>query len=85
MARHIAKNIVAAAGGPLRGPTRLRIGVAEPVQRSGRHIGTCKVDPDTIPDLVRANFHLTPKGIIDSLKPAPPDLTVRRQRMDTLA
>ena len=26
-----------------------------------------KVDPDIIPDLVRANFQLTPKGIIESL------------------
>ena len=29
--------------------------------------GTEKVDPAIIPDLVRANFQLTPKGIIESL------------------
>jgi len=44
------------------------IGVDEPVSVLVGTFGTCKVDPDTIPDLVRANFHLTPKGIIDSLK-----------------
>ena len=30
--------------------------------------GTCKVDPALLPDLVRSNFKLTPKGIIDSLE-----------------
>jgi len=43
------------------------IGVAEPVSVLVDTFGTCKVDPEIIPDLVRANFHLTPKGIIESL------------------
>jgi S-adenosylmethionine synthetase len=69
MARHIAKNIVA-AGLADRCEVQLAyaIGVAEPVSVLVDTFGTCKVDPDTIPDLVRANFQLTPKGIIDSLK-----------------
>ena len=44
------------------------IGVADPVSVLVDTFGTCKVDPDTIPDLVRANFQADPKGIIDSLK-----------------
>ena len=69
MARHIAKNIVA-AGLADRCEVQLAyaIGVAEPVSILVDTFGTCKVDPDIIPDLVRANFHLTPKGIIESLK-----------------
>jgi len=69
MARHIAKNIVA-AGLADRCEVQLAyaIGVADPVSVRVDTFGTCKVDPDTIPDVVRANFHLTPKGIIDSLK-----------------
>jgi S-adenosylmethionine synthetase len=69
MARHIAKNIVA-AGLADRCEVQLAyaIGVADPVSIRVDTFGTCKVDPDTIPDLVRANFHLTPKGIIESLQ-----------------
>ena len=44
------------------------IGVADPVSVLVDTFGTCKVDPEMIPDLVRANFQLTPKGIIESLK-----------------
>ncbi len=69
MARHIAKNIVA-AGLADRCEVQLAyaIGVAEPVSVLVDTFGTCKVDSDMIPDLVRASFHLTPKGIIESLK-----------------
>jgi S-adenosylmethionine synthetase len=69
MARHIAKNIVA-AGLADRCEVQLAyaIGVADPVSVLVDTFGTCKVDADTLPDLVRANFQLTPKGIIDSLK-----------------
>ena len=69
MARHIAKNIVA-AGLADRCEVQLAyaIGVADPVSILVDTFGTCKVDPEIIPDLVRANFHLTPKGIIESLK-----------------
>ncbi|HEX6802409.1 MAG TPA: methionine adenosyltransferase [Terriglobales bacterium] len=68
MARHIAKNIVA-AGLAERCELQLAyaIGVAEPVSVLVDTFGTCKVDPAIIPDLVRAHFKLTPKGIIEAL------------------
>ena len=68
MARYIAKNIVA-AGLAERCEVQLAyaIGVAEPVSVLVDTFGTGKVDEETIPDLVRANFKLTPRGIIDSL------------------
>src|SRR5579863_442341 len=68
MARYIAKNIVA-AGLADRCEVQLAyaIGVAEPVSVLVDTFGTCKVDPAIIPDLVRANFKLTPKGIIETL------------------
>jgi S-adenosylmethionine synthetase len=68
MARHIAKNIVA-AGLADRCEVQLAyaIGVAEPVSVLVDTFGTEKVDKTIIPDLVRKNFKLTPKGIIDSL------------------
>jgi S-adenosylmethionine synthetase len=69
VARYIAKNIVA-AGLADRCEVQLAyaIGVAEPVSVLVETFGTCKIDPETIQDLVRANFKLTPKGIIDSLR-----------------
>jgi len=69
VARYIAKNIVA-AGLADRCEVQLAyaIGVAEPVSVLVETFGTCQVDPTKISDLVRANFKLTPKGIIESLK-----------------
>jgi S-adenosylmethionine synthetase len=69
MARHIAKNIVA-AGLADRCEVQLAyaIGVAEPVSVRVDTLGTGKVEATIIQDLVRANFKLTPKGIIESLK-----------------
>ena len=68
MARYIAKNIVA-AGLADRCEVQLAyaIGVAEPVSVLIDTFGTAKVDENKIADLVRANFKLTPKGIIESL------------------
>ncbi|MFZ0313366.1 MAG: methionine adenosyltransferase [Candidatus Korobacteraceae bacterium] len=68
MARHIAKNIVA-AGLADRCEVQLAyaIGVAEPVSVLIDTFGTAKIDEDKIADLVRANFKLTPKGIMESL------------------
>jgi S-adenosylmethionine synthetase len=68
MGRHIAKNIVA-AGLANRCEVQLAyaIGVAEPVSIMVDTFGTAKVDPEIIPDLIRAHFKLTPKGIIESL------------------
>src|SRR5438552_3022744 len=68
VARHIAKNVVA-AGLADRCEVQLAyaIGVAEPVSIMVDTFGTAKVDPEIIPDLIRAHFKLTPKGIIESL------------------
>ncbi len=69
MARHIAKNVVAAGLAELcEVQLAYAIGVADPVSILVDTFGTCKVDAALIPDLVRAHFKLTPKGIIDSLK-----------------
>ena len=68
MARYIAKNIVA-AGLADRCEVQLAyaIGVAEPVSVLVETFGTGKVDSKKLQQLVRANFSLTPKGIIESL------------------
>ncbi|HUE50925.1 MAG TPA: methionine adenosyltransferase [Terriglobales bacterium] len=68
MARHIAKNIVA-AGLADRCEVQLAyaIGVAEPVSVWVDAFGTANVDPASLPALIRSHFKLTPKGIIDSL------------------
>src|SRR6202789_4010246 len=68
MARYIAKNIVA-AGLAERCEVQLAyaIGVAEPVSVIVDTFGTGTVDEDKLEELVRANFSLTPKGIIESL------------------
>jgi S-adenosylmethionine synthetase len=68
MARHIAKNVVA-GGLAERCEVQLAyaIGVADPVSVLVETFGTEKVDPAIIPDLIRAHFKLTPRGIIDSL------------------
>ena len=68
MARHIAKNIVA-AGLADRCEVQLAyaIGVADPVSVLVDTFGTGKVDPTIISDIVRSHFKLTPKGIIESL------------------
>ena len=68
MARYIAKNIVA-AGLADRCEVQLAyaIGVAEPVSVLIDTFGTAKVDEQKISELVRKNFQLTPKGIIESL------------------
>src|ERR1700743_761290 len=68
MARYVAKNIVA-AGLADRCEVQLAyaIGVAEPVSVLVDTFGTGKVDESKLEDLVRKNFSLTPKGIIEGL------------------
>ena len=68
MARYIAKNIVA-AGLADRAEVQLAyaIGVAEPVSVRVDTFGTGKISETTLTELVRKNFSLTPKGIIESL------------------
>ena len=68
MARYIAKNIVA-SGLADRCEVQLAyaIGVAEPVSVRVDTFGTGKIGEPRLVELVRENFKLTPKGIIDSL------------------
>jgi len=68
MARYIAKNIVA-AGLAEKAEVELAyaIGVAEPVSVLVETFGTGKLGEAKITELVRKNFTLTPKGIIESL------------------
>ncbi len=68
MARYVAKNIVA-AGLADRCEVQLAyaIGVAEPVSVLVDTFGTGTVDAEKLEELVRANFELTPKGIIETL------------------
>jgi S-adenosylmethionine synthetase len=68
MARYIAKNIVA-AGLADRCEVQLAyaIGVAEPVSVLVETFGTSKLEESALVALVRKNFELTPKGIMESL------------------
>jgi S-adenosylmethionine synthetase len=68
MARYIAKNVVA-AGLASRAEVQLAyaIGVAEPVSVMVDSFGTSTVPEERITQLVRENFALTPKGIIETL------------------
>ncbi|HEY1861980.1 MAG TPA: methionine adenosyltransferase [Gemmataceae bacterium] len=69
MARYIAKNLVA-AGLASRAEVQLAyaIGVAEPVSVMVNTFGTGTAPESEIVALVRENFPLTPKGIIDHLQ-----------------
>ena len=69
MARYIAKNIVA-AGLATRCEVQLAyaIGVAEPVSVMVETFGTGVVDSARLTEMVRANFGLTPRAIIDGLQ-----------------
>jgi S-adenosylmethionine synthetase len=69
MARYIAKNVVA-AGLASRCEVQLAyaIGVAEPVSVMANTFGTGIVPEEKITELIRANFPLTPRGIIDHLR-----------------
>jgi len=68
MARYVAKNIVA-AGLADRCEVQLAyaIGVADPVSIRVDTFGTGTVSEPRLIELVRENFKLTPKGIIESL------------------
>src|SRR5208282_2098385 len=68
MARYVAKNIVA-SGLAKKCEVQLAyaIGVADPVSVLVETFGTGAVDSATLQQLVRENFRLTPKGIIESL------------------
>ena len=68
MARYIAKNIVAAGlADKCTVQLAYAIGVAEPVSVLVETHGTGKVDEAKLSELVRKNFELNPKGIIETL------------------
>ena len=68
MARYIAKNVVA-AGLASKAEVQLAyaIGVAEPVSVMAETFGTAAIAEEKITELIRENFKLTPKGIIETL------------------
>src|SRR5262245_50741258 len=68
MARYIAKNVVA-AGLADRALVQLAyaIGVADPVSVMVHTEDTGRIAEETITDIVRAHFKLTPRGIIEEL------------------
>ena len=68
MARYIAKNLVA-AGLASKAEVQLAyaIGVADPVSVMVNTFGTGTIPESEMTELIRANFPLTPKGIIDHL------------------
>jgi S-adenosylmethionine synthetase len=69
MARYIAKNIVAAElADRCEVQLAYAIGVAEPVSVRVDTFGTGKVPETILQGLVRENFRLTPREIIESLK-----------------
>ncbi|MBE7410904.1 MAG: methionine adenosyltransferase [Leptospiraceae bacterium] len=69
MGRYIAKNIVAAGlASKCEVQLAYAIGVAEPVSVLVDTFGTATISDEEIVKRVKANFKLTPKGIIDTLK-----------------
>jgi len=69
MARYIAKNLVAAQlASRCEVQLAYAIGVAEPVSVTVNTFGTGKIADDRFTALVRENFSLTPRGIIDTLR-----------------
>ncbi|MBA2737050.1 MAG: methionine adenosyltransferase, partial [Pyrinomonadaceae bacterium] len=68
MARYIAKNIVAAKlADKCTVQLAYAIGVAEPVSVLIDTHGTGRIDDEKLAEIVRKNFQLTPKGIIETL------------------
>ena len=69
MARYVAKNLVA-AGLATRVEVQLAyaIGVAEPVSVMVNTFGTGVVEEERLVELIREQFQLTPKGMIESLR-----------------
>jgi len=73
MARHIAKNVVAAGlADACEIQLSYAIGVAEPISVLVDTEGTSKIDEQILSDLIRKIFPLTPKRMIDYLKLARP-------------
>jgi S-adenosylmethionine synthetase len=69
MARYIAKNIVASKlASKAEVQLAYAIGVAEPVSVMVDTFGTGLIADERFTELVRENFQLTPRGIIETLK-----------------
>src|SRR6204780_4211297 len=67
--RHLAKHLVAAGVcDEALVQVAYAIGVARPVGVFVNTYGTAKIEAERLVELIRANFSLTPKGMIDSLK-----------------
>jgi S-adenosylmethionine synthetase len=68
VARYIAKNIVAAGiARKVEVQLAYAIGVAEPVSVMADTFGTGVIPDEQLTEIIRANFALTPRGIIESL------------------
>ncbi len=68
MARYIAKNLVAAGiADRLQIQLAYAIGIPEPVSILAETFGTGKIDHEKIVKIIRKNFDLTPKGMIETL------------------
>ncbi len=69
ISRYIAKNIVAAGiADKVEVQLAYAIGVPEPVSILVDTYGTGRIEEEAIAKLIRKNFNLTPKGIIDYLR-----------------
>lgn len=69
MARYIAKNIVASGiAEKVQVQIAYAIGVPEPMSVLVETFGTGRIEHDKIAKIIRKNFDLTPKGMIDTLK-----------------
>ncbi len=68
MARHVAKNLVAAGlADRLEVQLAYAIGVADPVSVAADAFGTGKLPEERLVEIVREHFPLTPKGIMEHL------------------
>jgi len=68
MARYVAKNIVAAGiASEVEVQLAYAIGVPEPVSIHVDDFGTGKVEHDKLVQIIRKNFDMTPKGIVQTL------------------
>ncbi|MEW6162818.1 MAG: methionine adenosyltransferase [Nitrospirota bacterium] len=68
MARYIAKNIVAAGiADKVEVQIAYAIGIPEPVSVLAETFGTGKIPSEEIVRIIRKNFDLTPKGMIETL------------------
>ncbi len=68
MARYIAKNLVAAGlARKVEVQLAYAIGVAEPVSVMADTFGTGVIPDEQLTEIIRSNFKLTPRGIIESL------------------